>query len=303
MSDIAVTPQPGSPAELQRKRPPRAAYALPSLFTAGNIFLGYLSIVRTIEGAILFHANPDAAALDFRIAAQTIGWSFVLDGLDGRVARMTNTTSEFGKELDSLADIISFGIAPAILAYVWGVHFVAPVAGGPAGIDQLQKAGTFLAFLFLVCGAARLARFNVQKNPVPKNPGSPDKKYFVGLPIPAGAGLIASIIYGQGSMPLSDWMWSSAWMALLGLVSFLMVSTWRYHSFKELNFMRPRSPVMVVFMCSLIFAIWNWSQQVLLVLAGVYVASGVLIRLGGLARRLFGGTPRDTSARSVNNIA
>ncbi len=287
MSDVKVP-------EVQKKRPPRAAYALPSLFTAGNIFLGYLSILRTMQGAIHFQAHPDLAALDFRIAAQTIGWSFVLDGLDGRVARMTNTTSEFGKELDSLADVISFGIAPAILAYVWGVHFVSPGIGGPAS-DQLQKAGTFLAFLFLVCGAARLARFNIQKNPVPKNPGSPDKKYFVGLPIPAGAGLVASVVYAQGSMPITDWMWSCAWLALLAMTSFLMVSTWRYHSFKELNVMSPRSPVTVVLMCAMIYSIWNWSQQVLLVLAGVYVASGILIRIGGLARRIFGRTPPKTT--------
>ena len=285
-------------ADAARKRPPRAAYALPSLFTAGNIFLGYLSIIRTIQGAILFHANADAAAVDFRIAAQTIGWSFVLDGLDGRVARMTNTTSEFGKELDSLADVISFGIAPTILAYVWGVHFVQPVAGGP-DYDQLQKAGTFLAFLFLVCGAARLARFNVQKNPVPKNPGSPKKKYFVGLPIPAGAALVASVVYAQGSMPLRELPWSCAWLAVMALVSFLMVSTWRYHSFKELNLGRPRSPVMAVFMCALIYAIWNWSQQMLLLMSAVYVASGVLIRIGGLIRRFFGrGAPLKTPETS-----
>src|SRR5450755_4019873 len=160
------------------KRPPsRAAYALPTLFTAGNIFLGYLSIVRTIQGALNFTSHPAIAQQSFEVAAKTIGLAVVLDGLDGRIARMTNTTSEFGRELDSLADIISFGIAPAILAYTWGVQFVTGFPG-PGTLDQLQRAGKFLAFLFLVCGAARLARFNIQKNPQPRNPGPPHRKYF-----------------------------------------------------------------------------------------------------------------------------
>jgi CDP-diacylglycerol--serine O-phosphatidyltransferase len=252
---------------------------LPTLFTAGNIFLGYLSIIRTVHGAIAYSSNPGQAAQDFEMAAKTIGFSFILDGLDGRIARMTNTTSEFGRELDSLADIISFGIAPVILAYVWGAYFVTPA------VDQLERAALFLAFLFLVCGAARLARFNIQKNPVPKNPGAPHRKYFVGLPIPAAAGMVAAIVYASGSAPLTSVVWSSLWLALLGLLSFLMVSTWRYWSFKELNPGKPRSSIMLVAMGAVIFAIWNWSQPVLLVLAGSYVASGILIRAGGLIRR------------------
>jgi len=143
------------------KRPPRAAYALPTLFTAANIFLGYLCILRTIQGALTYSTDPGLASIDFDVAAKTIGFSFILDGIDGRIARMTHTTSEFGRELDSLADIISFGIAPAILAYVWGVQF-AGTEPGTWWVDQLQRAGKFLSFLFLVCGAARLARFNIQ---------------------------------------------------------------------------------------------------------------------------------------------
>jgi CDP-diacylglycerol--serine O-phosphatidyltransferase len=252
---------------------------LPTLFTAGNIFLGYVSIIRTVHGAIAYQTNPAQAALDFEMAAKTIGFSFILDGLDGRIARITNTTSDFGRELDSLADIISFGIAPVILAYVWGVYFVTPV------IDQLQRAGLFLAFLFLVCGAARLARFNVQKNPIPKNPGAPHRKYFVGLPIPASAGIVAAVVYASGSYPLTSFTLSALWLALLGLLSFLMVSTWRYWSFKELNPGKPRSPMMLVAMGAVIFGIWNWSQPVLLVLSTAYVASGILTRAGGLIRR------------------
>ena len=281
-----------------RKPPHRAAYALPTLFTAGNICLGYLAIVRTVQAAIAYGTNPAAATADLEIAAQTIGFSFILDGLDGRIARMTNTTSEFGKELDSLADIISFGLAPAILAYVWGVQFVTDSLG-PTTLDQLQRAGKFLSFLFLVCGAARLARFNITKNPVPKNPGAPDKKYFVGLPIPAAAGVVAAVVYASGSSPLTSAAWSAAWLALLGLLSFLMVSTWRYWSFKELNLLRPRSPIMLVGMAAVIFAIRNWSQPVLLLMAGTYMLSGVVTRIGGLLRRWLKPTPRPNPETQV----
>ncbi len=259
---------------------------MPTLFTAGNIFLGYLCILRTIQGALIYSTNHDAAALDFQVAAKTIGFGFILDGLDGRIARMTHTTSEFGRELDSLADVISFGIAPAILAYVWGVQFVGS-GWGNTTLDQLQRAGKFLSFLFLACGAARLARFNIQKNPIPRNPGRPDRKYFVGLPIPAAAGMIAAVVFCNDSYPVTSFYESVIWLAVLSLLSFLMVSTWRYWSFKELNLLRPRSPVLLVLMCGAIYAIWNWAQPVLLLAAGLYVASGILTRAGGIIRRYF----------------
>ena len=109
----------------------------------------------------------------------------------------------------------------------------------PGGFLMDHRAGYFLAFLFLLCGAARLARFNVQTNPVPKNPGRPDRKYFVGLPIPAAAGLVAAIVYATDSVPLEWWILSALWLALLALLSFLMVSTWRYPSFKEIHLTGP----------------------------------------------------------------
>jgi CDP-diacylglycerol--serine O-phosphatidyltransferase len=242
-----------------------------------------------------FSANPTQAAQDFEVAAKTIGLAVILDGLDGRIARMTNTTSEFGRELDSLADIISFGIAPAILAYTWGVQFVTGFPG-PGFIDQLQRGGKFLAFLFLVCGAARLARFNIQKNPQPRNPGPPHRKYFVGLPIPAAAGMVAAIVYSFDSYPVTDLVPSLVWMALLALLSFLMVSTWRYWSFKDLNLMRPRSPVMLVVMGAILYAIWSWSQPVLLLMVSIYVGSGIAIRLGGILRRRFPSKTNKTPA-------
>src|SRR6185312_13814451 len=135
------------------------------------------------------------------------------------------------------------------------------------------------------CGAARLARFNIQKNPVPRNPGPPDRKYFVGLPIPAAAGMIAAVVYAFSDYPLTDIYWAIPWLALLALLSYLMVSTWRYWSFKELNLLRPRSPLLLVLMCLVIYGIFTWSQVVLLGLSAIYVSSGLVIRIGGIIRR------------------
>lgn len=264
------------------RRPRRAAYALPTLFTAGNVFLGFLAILRSIQGALLEGAGHTGSNPHFEVAAKAIGVAVVLDGLDGRIARMTNTVSDFGREMDSLADVIAFGIAPAVLAFTWGVEFVAP-----GGLLPDHRAGTVLAFVYLLCGAARLARFNVQTNPVPKNPGRPDRKYFVGLPIPAAAGIIAAIVYACESIPLGWWMLSVLWLALLALLSFLMVSTWRYPSFKEVNLTGPRSPLTVITFGVLIYVIWNYSQPVLLTMASVYVATGIMIRAGGIIRKRF----------------
>jgi CDP-diacylglycerol--serine O-phosphatidyltransferase len=259
---------------------------LPTLFTAGNIFLGYLCVLRTVQGALIYPRDPSQAAADFAVAAKTIGFAVLLDGIDGRVARMTNTTSEFGRELDSLADVISFGIAPALLAYVWGVAFVAPSVGSWP-LDHLQRAGKLLSFLFLVCGAMRLARFNIQKNPSPSNPGRPSRKYFVGLAIPAAAGMIGAVVFAFDSYPITGFYWSLMWLFLLALLSFLMVSTWRYWSFKELNMLRPMSPVVLVLMGAAIYLIWNWAQPVLLIVASTYVASGIVLRAGSFVRRHF----------------
>ena len=272
------------------RRPRRAAYALPSLFTSANIFLGFYALLAVFQGAVLMAQDIFAAAIQFRYAAIAIGAAVFFDGLDGRIARLTNTTSDFGRELDSLADVITFGIAPAGLAFIWGVHFVRP-APGPIS-DYLNRAGYFLSFLYLLCGAARLARFNIQHNPVLKNPGRPDRKYFAGLPIPAAAGAIAAVIYAADGVPIDWWPLSAAWLALAGLLGFLMVSTWRYPSFKELNLARPRSPLILLLIGSLILLIWNFSQPVLIGVAGCYVASGIAIRLGGIIRRRMKPTPR-----------
>ena len=269
------------------RSPRRAAYALPTLFTAGNVFLGFYSIMEAFRGALVnAQANGAAAASGhFRAAAIAIGVAVFLDGLDGRIARLTKTVSDFGREMDSLADVISFGIAPAVLAYAWGVEFAsAPPA--PLTVEHLHRAGYFCAFLFLLCGALRLARFNVQVNPVPKNPGRADRKYFVGMPIPAAASVVAAVIFAAGGAPLRYWIFSTAWLMLLGLVSFLMVSTWRYPSFKEVNLLRPHSPWMFVVTGSVIYLVWIAPQPVLLALAVGYMMSGICLRLGGIARRI-----------------
>ena len=266
------------------RRPRRAAYALPTLFTAGNIFLGYISILRSFKGAMMAAAGTAGAAEHFSIAAKAIGAAMFLDGLDGRIARLTNTTSDFGREMDSLADVISFGMAPAVLAFAWGVQFVAPGAGETFR-RQLFDAGYFIAFLFLICGAARLARFNIQKNPVPKNPGRPDRKYFVGLPIPAAATMVAAVVFASDGEPIEWWPIAVVWLALLLLLGFLMVSTWRYYSFKGINLSRPYTPLLIIVVAAFIYGLWNYAQAVLLVMMSAYVGSGVLIRAGGIVRR------------------
>jgi CDP-diacylglycerol--serine O-phosphatidyltransferase len=266
------------------RRPRRAAYALPTLFTAGNLFLGFMAILQAIEGALYAASGHYGFNSHFELAAKAIGVSVFLDGFDGRIARLTNTTSVFGRELDSLADVISFGIAPAVLGFVWGFYFIDPATPEPLRHYILQ-AGYFLVFAFVLCGAARLARFNVTENPVPRNPGRPDRKYFVGLPIPAAAAMVAAVVYFFGSEPLMYWPLVCAWLALLGLLSYLMICLWRYRSFKDINLVRPRGPLIVVVLGIVIYFIWNFSQIFLLLLAASYVASGIVVRLGGILRR------------------
>ncbi len=268
------------------RRPRRAAYALPALFTAGNLFMGFWAILKSIEGALWAQSGNTGSNPHWAIAAQVIGLSVFFDGLDGRIARMTNTTSEFGRELDSLADIISFGIAPAVLAFVFGFQMLDPTTP-PAVRHYLSQAGYFFLFTFVMCGAARLARFNISSNPIPRNPGRPGRKYFVGLPIPAAAGMVAAVVYAADAAPLQMWQLTLAWTALLALLSFLMVSAWRYRSFKDFNLGSPRKPFSVVLLGMMIYLIWNFSQPVLLGMAVAYVGSGIAVRAGGLLRRRF----------------
>ncbi len=272
------------------RKPRRAAYALPTLFTAGNVFLGFYALMESFHGAMQTATTSATAQQHFSYAAIAIGVAVLLDGLDGLIARMTNTVSDFGREMDSLADVITFGIAPAVLAFAWGIEFT-NTPPGPFNPEDLRRAGYFFSFLYLLCGAMRLARFNVQKNPVPKNPGRPDRKYFVGMPIPSAAAAIAAIVFAAGSIPLRSWMWSVGWLAILSLLAFLMVSTWRYPSPKGWNLLRPQSPVFFVHVGSLSYLIWTVPQPVLLAMAVTYVSSGILLRIGGIVRRHWGSNP------------
>ena len=170
-----------------RRRLSKGMYVLPSLFTTANVALGYYAILEVMHATLSEYWHLDNAA-------KAIGFAVLFDGLDGRIARMTGTTSDFGRELDSLADVITFGVAPAMLAWTWGFHLMPPVV-----LTQWQwhiklaQLGAIASFLFLIAGASRLARFNITTNPQPSNPGRPGKKYFVGMPIPAGAGVIAAV--------------------------------------------------------------------------------------------------------------
>lgn len=252
--------------------------------------LGFIAMLQAFEGAMQVNSGDYGPNQHFITAAKAIAFAVFFDGLDGRIARMTNTTSDFGRELDSLADVITFGIAPAVLAFVWGVLFVVYPADGQM-LSHLHRAGYLLAFFYLLCGSVRLARFNVQTNPLPKNPGRPDRKYFVGMAIPAGAGFVAAVVYMSPS-PVVSFPFSVAWLIILAIISLLMVSTWRYPSFKQISVSKPRTPLIVLIVGAAVFVIWNWSQPVLLAAASAYVLSGIVIRLGGVIRRHRRSRPR-----------
>jgi CDP-diacylglycerol---serine O-phosphatidyltransferase len=266
----------------ERRRLRKGMYLLPSLFTAANMGAGYYAILQTLQGT-------PAAPWHFDNAAKAIGIAVLFDGLDGRIARLTNTASDFGRELDSLADVIAFGVAPAALAWMWGFRLlnVLPNQPIPPWISitssdftvKLVQLGVIASFVFLMAGASRLARFNITKNPQPSNPGRPGKKYFVGMPIPGGAGVVAAVVHFAGGTPVSAWPLAVTWGALIVAVSFLMVSTWRFPSFKDID-LRKRHPFSSIILVGAVFAaIWFYSQVVLFVIALTYMLSGVLQRL------------------------
>jgi len=273
--EVPVMPRRVMPFRQRRLR--KGMYILPSLFTTANIAAGYYAILQVMHGSAL---EP----WHFDYAAMAIGFAFLFDGLDGRIARMTHTTSDFGRELDSLADVITFGVAPAMLAWMWGFHSLVP--GLPAQImTRLVQLGAIASFLFLIAGASRLARFNITTNPQPSNPGRPGKKYFVGMPIPAGAGVIAAVVHLSNGEPVVSWWTAVTWMLMIAAVAYLMVSTWRFYSFKDLDF-GARQPFRLIVLLGLLFAaIRFFSQWVLFLLALVYMFSGVFWRLKWVLRR------------------
>ncbi|MCL4819988.1 MAG: CDP-diacylglycerol--serine O-phosphatidyltransferase [Vicinamibacteria bacterium] len=229
----------------------RGGAILPALFTVGNLFLGFWSIVKALHG-------------DFGEAAMLIFWAGVADALDGRIARMTGTTSEFGGELDSLCDVISFGVAPAILVYTWA-------------LSAIPRAGWLAAFLFVMCGTLRLARFNVQRHVV-------DGRFFVGLPIPAAAGQVAAVVMFAPE-PLSERVTAIPVMVLVVMLAFLMVSTLRYRSFKGVDLRRRQSYIAVLGVAILFLAIALHPASMLLAMASAYSLSGPTGHLMGLLRR------------------
>jgi len=242
----------------------RGIYILPSLFTVGSLVCGYIAILATLKATGM---DREQGRFVFDLAAKAIGWAVLFDGFDGRIARLTNSSSDFGREFDSLADVITFGVAPAFLAFAWGVRPVEEIFGNQ-WVEYLRNTGWVVTFAFLICGAARLARFNVDTG----KPSS-DRKHFVGLPIPAGAGVIAALVHCiKWSVP--DWPWSLLWLVIVGVLGFLMVSKVRYPSFKAFDLRRRRPYVAIILIGIVIYAIWTYSEPVLLAIALTYVSSG-----------------------------
>ena len=251
----------------------RGMFLLPSLFTVGNIALGFFSItevLKAISGSGDAHMHLDWAAI-------AIIFAIPFDSLDGRIARMTNTTSEFGKELDSLADAITFGVAPCLLALIWGFHFLPDTINAQL-LEHLHQAGAFICFLFLIGGVSRLARFNISHDAQPKNPGRPDRKYFVGMPIPAAAGFLASTVHFFYGYPVRAWWIAIPWLVLVGLSGFLMVSTWRFWSGKEINFSRSHPFQILPVVLVVLYVVIRFSNVLCFAIGLTYMFSGIWAR-------------------------
>ena len=241
----------------------RSMFVLPSSITMASILCGFSSVVMSINAA---GATPERY---FLWAAGLLVLAGVFDGLDGRVARATNTTTEFGVQLDSLADVISFGMAPAILAYRYGFFQL--------GIQDshLRAAGWAACFVFTACGALRLARFNIQV-------GATDCRYFVGLPIPAGAACVASVIIWHPAPP-STILQAYAMATGLFLVGMLMVSTLRFPSFKKKS-SSPRAAMITSLSIVLIFALMILFQQRFFIgFFAVYLTASLALNIAWLS--------------------
>ena len=276
-----------APARDGHKGLKKGVYVVPSLFTAMNILAGFYSLMATMSGfRLLGLGDVSGAAVRFDYAAMAIGLAFVCDTLDGRIARMTRSTTEIGIQLDSLADVVSFGLAPAILVYSWGY--------GTALQDwvNVRQLAWFLSFMYVICGGFRLARFNVQATrPRPLAEGTPkvDKKSFVGLPIPVAGCLIAAIIHFAPTplryAPRAEVL-AILMMVLVAFLSLLMVSTIRFTSFKSVGAGRRLSARLVIAFIALAGLIYLFSQWVLLTLVVAYIVHGLLSRgLAPLFRR------------------
>jgi CDP-diacylglycerol--serine O-phosphatidyltransferase len=278
-------------------------FVIPSLLTTANIFCGFYSVMESLAGArslalVGFNNGVDSVGLTaiatatehFDRAAITIGLAALFDLLDGRVARMTNATSEFGLELDSIADVISFGIAPAVLAFAWSYGEVA----------DLHNIGWAASFLFVICGALRLARFNVQarrphSNLPPKNP-KVDKKAFVGMPIPIGAAMIAAVVHftprpvgyaGEShiwSLPIGPHFYATTVLVMVVCLAFLMISTLRYASFKNAGAGNRNPRILIIGLALVVMLIWFYSRYFLLAIATAYASHGVIMKVWSLIK-------------------
>jgi CDP-diacylglycerol---serine O-phosphatidyltransferase len=227
--------------EMPRRRFRRGVYLLPSLFTVGNMFCGYACVAYAMRG-------------DLELAAPFIGIAVVLDMLDGRIARLTGTTSAFGREFDSLADVVSFGMAPALLVFRWG-------------LEPLGRLGWAAGFVFVTAGAIRLARFNIQT--------STDKRYFVGMPIPAAAAVPASTVFLYPYGP-HDYTSALPALALMLVPAVLMVSTIKFRSFKTIDLQARRSYKVLLAVAIAYFAITTHPRWTLVVISYGYLASAFI---------------------------
>ncbi len=285
--------------ETENIKPPhrglkKGLYVIPSAFTAANIAMGFLAVLSSVRGFQIIAVNPGRAESSFKLAAIAIVLAMVFDTLDGRVARMTRTSTEIGVQLDSLADVLTFGIAPIVMIYCWAIG---------ATFDEstsLHGFGVFVLFMYLMCGTFRLARFNLQATrPRVLMEGTPkvDKKNFVGLPIPPAAGLLAAIVYLR-PLPLNIGMdanlsnlYTIIMMILMAALGLLMVSTIRYTSFKTVGSGK-RSVYLILVIAGIGMLVWQFPQYMLFFIASAYVAHGIVWYLLGFLR---------PSRRAVNN--
>lgn len=231
----------------------KGIYVLPNLFTAASLFCGFLSLLRTLQE-------------DFYSAAWLILVSGLFDGLDGKIARYTNTTSRFGVEFDSLADVIAFSVAPGILVFAWA-------------LEPFGRLGWLAAFLFVVCGALRLARFNIQVNTV-------ESRYFSGLPTPAAAVMIATsilVFYEFGDTGVSKHF---TVLIATYILAFLMVSTVKYYGFKDIELFRRKPFRWLVIAILLIIVVAYEPEYTLFGLSLVYTVSGLVLTLVLRRRRV-----------------
>ncbi|MBT5228934.1 MAG: CDP-diacylglycerol--serine O-phosphatidyltransferase [Methylococcales bacterium] len=236
----------------------RGIYLLPNLFTTAALFCGFYAIISAINGSML--NEP----VRFEYAAIAIFIAMVLDGLDGRVARMTNTQSDFGAEYDSLADMVSFGVAPAMVMYLWVLNEIGKIGW--------FAAGWFAAFIYVVMGALRLARFNTQV-------GVADKNYFQGLASPSAAGIMASTVWAgaENGIDPTNIVWLAFIITLFS--GLMMVSNFRYSSFKGINF-KDKVPFITVVLTVLALAVVAQSPAIVLFcIFWVYALSGPVMTL------------------------